>query len=199
MKKYFFVLVILFFTVVDVSFAENLTPTVQASPTSTATSVDNKTTPIPHNTGKEFYLGLGTGIDLPGNNWDPNYYVGSATSLFFGYGFDNNWGVLLDLEQDLYTGNGTNLYNFRGLIDIKYAFSVTGWQPYLLVGSGLVAQSLSPLANSTTNFDALFGAGVQFDVAPKTHLFIETKFNLILSQTTAFTDLPITAGVWVGF
>ena len=199
MKKYFLALSILIFAAVNVSSAENITPTAQASPTATATPVDNKTAPSADNTNKGFYLGLGTGIDLPGNNWDPTYYVGSATSLFFGYGFDNNWGVLLDLEQDLFTGNGTNLYNFRGLIDLKYAFSVTGWQPYLLAGSGLVAQSLSPVANNTTNFDALFGAGVQFDVAPKTHLFIETKYNLILSQTTSFTDLPITAGAWVGF
>ncbi len=199
MKKYVLVLGILLFAVVDVSFAENITPIVQVTPNATETPVDNKTTPNTNNTNKGFYLGLGTGIDLPGNNWDPTYYVGSATSLFFGYGFDNNWGVLLDLEQDLFAGNGTNLYNFRGLIDLKYAFSVVGWQPYLLTGLGLVAQSLSPVTNNTTNFDALFGAGVQFDLAPQTHLYVETKCNFILSQTTSFMDVPITAGIWVGF
>ncbi len=144
------------------------------------------------------YLGLGTGLDLPSSNWDPTYYVGSTTNLLFGYGFDSNWGLQLDLEQLLFTGNGTNLYNFRGMVDLKYAFSVVGWQPYLLAGTGLVVQSLSPVANSTTNFDALIGAGVQFDLWPKTHLFVEAKYNFILSQTTTFTDLPITAGLWVG-
>lgn len=199
MKNNYLILFIPLFVVVNVLSAKGVTPTIQTSPTATATPVDNKNAQSVDKTNNEFYLGLGTGIDLPGSNWDPTYYVGSATGLFFGYGFDNNWGVLLDLEQDLFTGNGTNLYNFRGLIDLKYAFSVVGWQPYLLTGLGLVAQSLSPVANNTTNFDALFGAGIQFDVAPKTHFFVETKCNFILSQTTAFTDVPITAGMWVGF
>jgi hypothetical protein len=157
-----------------------------------------QTTPQPAKSGG-FYLGLATGADLPGTNWDPTYYVGSMTDLLVGYGFDQNLGIQADLGQGIYTGNGTNLYQFRGLVDLKYTFNVVGWQPYLIAGAGTVFQSLSPSGVSTTNFDGQAGAGVQFDLLPKTHLFIEGKYNLILSQTTTFGDIPLTAGLLIGF
>jgi hypothetical protein len=197
MRNILFALIILM--ILGTAFAENITLAIQPSVTASATPKGNTIASSSENSSGEFYLGLGTGLDLPGNNWDPTYYIGSAADIFCGIGLDNNWALQLDLNQDLFTGNGTNLYNFRGLLDLKYAFSGKGFQPYLLAGSGLVYQSLSPSAANTTNFDGLIGVGIQFEVASKTHLFIETKYNLILSQTTSFTDLPISAGLWVGF
>jgi len=195
MKKILIGIAGLFFTS-GFCFADSIMATPQATPIVSTTPVGTATSAA--STGG-FYLGLGTGLDLPGTNWDPTYYVGGFTNLFGGYGFDNNLALQLDLVQGIYTGNGTNLYNFRGLVDLKYAFSVVGWQPYLLGGLGVAYQSLSPVAATTTNFDWLLGAGFQFDLWPKTHLFVEAKYNFIMSQTTTFTDLPITAGLWLGF
>jgi hypothetical protein len=111
---------------------------------------------------------------------------------------DPNWAGQLDVEEWFFTGSGNSLYNLRVLAEAKYTFEGQGWQPYVLAGPGLVFQSLSPTGDSTTNFDALGGLGVQFDLAPRTHFFLEAKYNFIMSQSTTFTDLSVSAGMWVG-
>lgn len=144
------------------------------------------------------YIGLGTGADLPGSNWDPDDYLGGGADLFGGYQFDPNWAGQIDVEEWFFTGGGSELYNLRALAEAKYTFENPGWQPYLLAGAGLVFQSLSPAGDSTANFDALGGVGAQFDLAPRTHLYLQAKVNFILSETTTFMDVPIQAGLWVG-
>jgi hypothetical protein len=145
-----------------------------------------------------FSLGLGTGVDLPGSGWDPNYLLGGGANAFVGYTFDKNLSFLLNLEEWFYTGTGYSLYQFRSLIEAKYTFDGAGWQPYVLVGPGMVFQALSPSGDSTSNFDAVAGLGAQFDVAPRTHVFIEAKYNFIMSSSTTYGDIPISAGLWVG-
>jgi hypothetical protein len=146
----------------------------------------------------DWYLGLGTGADLPGSNWNSNYFVGGGAEGFLGCQFDKSWAAQLALEEWFYTGGGSSLYNLRVLAEAKYAFGGDGWQPYLLAGPGLVFQTFSPTGDNTANFDALAGVGAQFDLAAKTRFYIEAKYNFIMSQTTTFTDLPVAAGLSVG-
>ena len=174
----------------------SITPTVAATVAATAPAKATATSTFAEVRG--VYIGLGTGIDLPGTNWDPTYYAGSTTDFLLGYSFDSTWGLQLDLDEATFTGNGTNLFNFRGLIDLKCTLGGVNCQPYLLAGTGLAYQSLSPIAATTTNYDALLGFGLQFPIAPKSHLFIEAKYNFIESQTTSFGDVPITTGFWIG-
>ncbi len=141
---------------------------------------------------------MGTGADLPGANWNPDYYLGGGAEVFGGYQADKNWSAQLEVGEWFFTGGGNSLYNLRPLLEAKYNFEGQGWQPYLLAGSGLVFQALSPSGDSTVNFDALGGLGIQLDLSARTHFFIEAKYNWILSQTTAFTDLPVSAGLWTG-
>jgi hypothetical protein len=144
------------------------------------------------------YIGLGTGADFPGSNWNSDYLMGGGADVFGGYQFDKSWAVQLDVEEWFFTGSGFSLDNFRVLAEAKYTFGGQGLQPYLLAGPGLVFQALSPSGESTANFDALGGLGIQLDLAPRTHFFLEAKMNFIMSQTTTFTDLPVSAGLWVG-
>ena len=144
------------------------------------------------------YIGIGTGADLPGSHWDSDYYAGGGANVFGGYQLDPNWAGQIDVEEWFFTGGGNALYNLRVVAEAKYTFGGKGWQPYVLLGPGLVFQSLSPTGDSTANFDALGGLGAQFDLAPRTHLFLEAVCNFIMSQTTTFSDIPISAGLWVG-
>jgi hypothetical protein len=153
------------------------------------------------------YMGLGIGVDEPGTNWDANYLVGGEANALFGYALDKSWAVQLDGEEYFFTGTGYSLYNVRVLAEAKYTFDGNGWQSifvgkgwqsYLLAGPGIVFQSLSPSGDSTANFDALLGLGLQWDLAPRTHLFLEAKFNFIMSQSTTFFDIPLSTGIWVG-
>lgn len=144
------------------------------------------------------YVGIGTGADLPGSNWDSDYYIGGGANLFGGYQVDKNWAGQLNVEEWFFTGGGSSLYNLRVLAEAKYTFDGQGWQPYVIAGPGIVFQTLSPTGDNTANFDALAGVGAQFDLAPKTHFFLEAKYNFIISQTTTFTDIPLRTGLWVG-
>lgn len=193
--------VILFFLILTLgaSFAfadETKVKAKDATPTETPTTTP-AATPTIGDQG-QFYLGLGTGVDLPGTNWDPNYLLAGGTNVFVGYMFDKNLSVLLNGESWFFTGSGYSLYQLRTMVEGKYTFDGQGWQPYVLLGPGMVFQSLSPSGASTSNFDALAGLGAQFDLAPRTHLFIEAKYNFIMSQSTTFGDIPINAGIWVG-
>ncbi len=162
-----------------------------------ANDVTATSTPAPVSES-QFILGVGTGVDLPGSSWDPNYLLAGGTNVFVGYAFDKNLSVLLNGESWFFTGSGYSLYQLRTLIEAKYTFDGQGFQPYVLLGPGMVFQTISPSGASTSNFDALAGIGAQFDVAPRTHLFIEAKYNFIMSQSTTFGDIPINAGLWVG-
>ena len=152
----------------------------------------------PEKVSNTFYVGLGTGTDLPGTNWSSDYYLAGGADVFGGYRVDQNWAAQLVVEEWFFTGGGSSLYNLRTLLEAKYSFTGNGLQPYLLAGPGLVFQTLSPSGDSTSNFDALAGLGLQFDLAPRTHFFIQAEYNLIMSQTTSFTDLPVSVGLWVG-
>jgi hypothetical protein len=156
-----------------------------------------KATPVPDNENP-VYLGIGTGADLPGSKWDTNYLLGGGANVFLGYKLDRNLSVQLNVEEWFFTGTGYSLDNYRVLAEAKYTFDGQGWQPYVLIGAGPVFQVLSPSGDSTTNFDALGGLGIQFDLAPRTHFYIEAKANFIMSQSTTFSDVPVGAGIWVG-
>jgi hypothetical protein len=158
-----------------------------------ASSVFAQETPV-----NPVYIGLGTGVDMPGSGWDPNYLLAGGANALVGYTLDKNLAVQLEGDEWFFTGTGYSLYQLRVLAEAKYTFEGRGWQPYVLAGPGMVFQSISPSGDSTSNFDALVGAGVQFDLAPRTHVFVEAKANFILSQSTTFLDIPVSAGIWVG-
>jgi hypothetical protein len=149
-------------------------------------------------TAHPLYLGIGTGVDLPGSNWDSNYLAGGGAQGFAGYNLDKNWAAQLGLEEWFFTGGGTSLFNFRVLAEAKYTFDGAGWQPYLLAGPGLVFQALSPTGDTASNFDALAGVGAQFDLAPQAKFFLEAKYNFILPETGSYQDVPVDFGLLVG-
>lgn len=170
-----------------------LTPDAKAVAIATATSGADTTAP-PSN----WYLGFGTGVDLPGSNWNSDYFAGGGAQAFLGYRLDKDWAAQLDLEPWYFMGGADALNNLRTLLELKYTFGGQGLQPYLLAGAGMVFQTIYPTGDNTSNFDALAGVGVQVGLGGQSHLFLETKFNFILPQNGSYNDVPITAGVWVG-
>jgi opacity protein-like surface antigen len=158
---------------------------------------DEKDTSKPlNNQDNTFYLGFGGGTDLLGANWNSNYAEeGGLAQVFGGYRFDQNWDCQLEVDNCFFEGNAFSQYNLRTLAAVKYAFSIEGWQPYLLAGPGIVYSSL--LGVTASNLDVFGGLGVQFNLSTDTHLFVEAKYNFILPATGSFQDFPISTGLWV--
>ncbi len=166
--------------------------------------VDTKTSSRKENS--DFYLGVGTGVDLTGSSWNSasvTYGLGGVADVFGGFQLDKNLAVQAEVQnfiaEGIYTTNIISQYNLRGLLEIKYAFSTPICQPYLLAGGGLVYTLLNQANAYTTsvNADALGGLGLQFPVSSTSFIFFEGKYNFILSSTTSFQDIPITMGIFV--
>ncbi len=82
-------------------------------------------------------------------------------------------------------------------------------QPYGIFGLGLQILNQSDLkvvadgqtllqqsgGSSDTNFGLNFGAGVQFGLGRRTHLFIESKYALIFTKGETSSYIPVTLGV----
>ncbi|HTA77106.1 MAG TPA: hypothetical protein VK791_08110 [bacterium] len=155
-----------------------------------------------------FYLGFGSGVDLTGSSWNSasvTYGLGGIADIFGGLQFDKNLSVQAEIQnfigEGIYMTNIISQYNLRGLIEVKYTFSTPVCQPYLLAGGGVVYTLLNQASAYTTsvNADALGGLGFQFPVSSVSRIFLEGKYNFILSSTSSFQDIPITAGIWTAF
>jgi len=145
-----------------------------------------------------WYLGLGTGADLPGSGDDPDYYLGGGPELFGGCRMDAHWGAQLGMEEWYFAGGGTALDDLRVLLEAKYTFEGEGLRPYLLAGPGISFRESSPSGVNNTDFDFAVGAGLEADLGSDKHLFLEAKYNLDLAPGGSAGDVPITAGLWVG-
>lgn len=174
--------------------------TAQAASNSKAKKAAEVTpTPAPEaseTVANPLYLGFGTGADLAGSNWDPNYQVAGGGLEFIGYRLDPSLSVQLEGQQWVFTGGGFSETDARVMVEAKYALTGPGWQPYVLAGPGLVFRGASPSGNSTTNGDALAGLGVQVDLGASSHLFVEARYNFTLTQDTTLGDVPLVAGLW---
>jgi hypothetical protein len=155
---------------------------------------DDSITIVSSKNNDAFFIGFGTGMDLPGSGWDKNYTLGGGAQAFAGYLFDKDWALRADVDNWFFEGNSFSLYHLRTILSIKYTFDAKGWQPYLLAGPGIVCSSL--LGVSAVNFDALVGLGVQFDLTADSRFFVEGQYNFDLPTGSSLEDIPITAGIW---
>ncbi len=117
------------------------------------------------------YIGIGTGLDVTGSNWNSasvTYGLGGIGDVFGGIQFDKSLSIQAEIQnfiaEGIYTTNIISQYNLRGLVEVKYAFDMPGCQPYLLAGGGAVYTLLNQANAYTTsvNADVLGGLGFQF-------------------------------------
>jgi hypothetical protein len=147
---------------------------------------------------RPFYIGLGSGVDLPASGFDPVYYVGGGAQFLGGFRMDPSWSAQLDIQDWSFIGGGRAQYHFRFLAEAKYVFEGSGWQPYLLAGPGLSLRTFYFSGGSATNLDLLAGAGVQVDLGGDSHLFAQAALNSVIDANQGEQDFPLTAGLWVG-
>jgi hypothetical protein len=146
---------------------------------------------------KPFYIGLGTGVDLPASGWDPNYYVGGGAHFFLGDRLDPFWSVQLDIQDWAFLGGDKAQYHFRFIPELKAVFEGQGWQPYALAGAGLSLRTFYYQGNSAADLDLLAGLGAQIDLGGDSHLFVQAALNA-LAANPMVVEIPLTAGLWVG-
>ncbi len=143
-----------------------------------------------------WYVGVGTGLDLVGANWNSDYYVGGGGLGFVGYQLDKSFSLQGDAEYWVFTGAGSSVTNPRFLAELKYTFDGKGLQPYVLAGAGFDLQFATPSGLSTANPDALAGVGLQLELSAQSHLFVEARYNFTLTDSLALQDVPVIAGLW---
>ena len=150
------------------------------------------------------YLGGGLGIDLPLQNWSPVYAGGGGLEVQFGYYFDENLVFQLEAASYLWPGDSnkmggilTNITDARITPGVKILGGGNGMKPYGLVAAGLDVSTVNFVMYNTTekSADVLLGAGLQFDLDPKTWLFVEGRYNLTFMNAGTRQDFPFLAGL----
>jgi hypothetical protein len=170
---------------------------VGATPSATPVSTPKPSAAASSSEG-QVYLGFAGGIDAPVQNFNPLYTLGYGGELSGGYSFDKNVAVELDVDGFYYSATGSNVVDIRAVPVIKYTASgMNDIQPFVFAGPGMDLEFGSN-GSSVTNFDALVGAGVQFDLGNRTNLFIEGKYNFIFATGLTAQDIPVLAGVTAG-
>jgi tetratricopeptide (TPR) repeat protein len=181
------------------------TPTPAGVPSKSSTPAAGSTGAPAHtdHSPSYFYLGLAGGADLAGQGWQSAYTAGPGGKILLGYQFDPNWAFQLDLEGFYFTG-----VNFSGAISdiegfalpsLHYSFR-DGWiGPYLMAGAGGEFELLSGNPGLTVaDLDAFLGAGLEADLGNRAFLFVEGKYNFILSANATANDTPVLAGARFG-
>ena len=142
----------------------------------------------------QWYLGTGIGLSIPLQNWNTGYYLGGGGDLLLGCSFDPHWALQLAYEQWFFTGAGFSTTDIRILPELKWTPRAGAMKPYFLAGPGLDFQRNYPGTASSTNFASLLGAGLEFELSPKSRLFVDGKLDFIFAGSTAL-DLPLVAGL----
>ena len=145
-----------------------------------------------------FYVGVGTGVDLPASGFDPAYYVGGGAHFFGGVRMNQDWSAQLQFEDWSFLGGGHAQYHFRFLAQAKYTFAGAGWQPYLLAGPGLSLRTFYFSGGSASNLDLEAGIGAQVNLGADSHLFVQAALNSLIDANPVEMDIPLTAELWVG-
>jgi hypothetical protein len=143
----------------------------------------------------QWYLGVGTGLSIPVQNWNPVYYLGGGGNFFLGYYLGRDWALQCGLEQWYYTGAGLTTADLRVLPELKWTPGPGEVKPYFFAGPGLDFQKDYPGAASSANISALLGAGLEFELGPKYRLFVEGKLEFIFAAGSTAGDLPLLAGI----
>jgi hypothetical protein len=142
-----------------------------------------------------WYVGLGLGMGAPLSGWDPDYLLAGGGTVFAGCRLDKSLAVQLDIDQWFYAGGGTSVYDFRLLPVLRLNLDGKNLRPYFLAGPGYDIHSDSPSGYSTSALCAVAGAGLEYDLGKKDHLFLEVRYNLLFYQDTTLQDVPILAGL----
>jgi hypothetical protein len=150
------------------------------------------------------YLGGAAGIDLPLQDWNPNYPTGLGGEAVFGYYFEEDLAVQIEVNAFLWPGDKaktagilTNINDIKVTPELKFVGGGQGVEPFVLIGAGVDTTYVNFVlySNSTTSADILGGAGLQFDLDPKTWFFVEGKYNLTFMNGGTRQDLPFLAGL----
>ncbi len=152
------------------------------------------------------FVELAGGIDLPTQNWQTAYGLGSGGKFSVGYGFNDGWALQLDVEDFDYSG--TNYVGSIGdhellfLPTVRYLLLQKGIRPYLSAGAGLDVEVswggvFGPV--QVGNFDMALGAGLEVPFDPLDSLFVEGKYNFIFADGVIGQDIPLLAGIRFGF
>lgn len=153
-----------------------------------------------------YFVEMAGGLDLPARNWQPAYSLGSGGMFGAGYEFNDGLAFLLDVEDFDYSGT-----NYQGSIGdhellflptVRYPLLPKGIRPYLTAGAGLDVEVSWTQYNNNAQvayFDMALGAGLEVPFDPLNSAFVEGKYNFTFAYDTLGQDLPLLAGIRLGF
>jgi hypothetical protein len=142
-----------------------------------------------------WYLGIGLGTAVPTQDWSTNYVLGGGGMISAGYRLDSTLALQADLNPWFFTGGGYSTYDTRAFCDLRFNMPGKGFVAYFLIGPGYDIQADSPGGYNTSSLAGNAGIGLQFDVHPGEHIFLEGRYNVLFYNNLTQQDVPILFGL----
>ncbi len=145
------------------------------------------------------YLGLAGGGDIPVQGWQNAYAAAPGGGLLIGMQLDPHWDIRLDLEGFDFSGA-----NYSGPISDAEVYLLPTLLyhldgPYFLVSAGGEMEFLSGNTGPpVSDLDLALGAGYEAALGGRAYLFLQGKYNFILSPLGTANDVPVAAGIRMG-
>jgi len=158
-------------------------------------AADNDDSSTTGSSPSPWYLGTGLGVDIPAQDWNPDFPIGGTANLFSGCHLSPTFSLQLSVTPTFFTGNGLSVADLRVSPELRWMSFPGGVDPYFLLGPGFDFQFASPSGYSTSSFAALGGIGFQFDLRPGEHAFIESRYYFLIYKNITQEDVPILVGL----
>ncbi len=142
-----------------------------------------------------WYMALSLGVNVPAQDWDTNYILGGGGILAAGYRLNSTLALQVDMNPWFYTGAGNSIYDTRAFCDLRFNIPSKGYVTYILIGPGYDVQVNNPSGYNTSSLAANVGLGMQFDVHPGEHIFLEGRYNVLFYNNVTQQDVPILFGL----
>jgi opacity protein-like surface antigen len=142
-----------------------------------------------------WYLGISLGAAIPAQDWDSDYSLGGGGVLSAGYRLNSTLALQVDLNPWFFTGGGNSIYDTRTFCDLRFNIPGKGFVTYFLIGPGYDVQVDNPSGYYTSTLAMNLGLGLQFDVHPGEHIFLESRYNILFYNNLTQQDVPILFGL----
>ena len=147
-----------------------------------------------------WYTGIASGYYFPIQRFPSPYTFNGGGSYFGGYKFSPHLALQMEWNNWLLSGGGLDTWDLKIAVEAKYSLipSEKKYTPFILSGLGYNYQLNQPEAVSYRNITFPFGMGLQFYLHPRSCVFIEGIYYLIIGETKT-QAIPALLGYSVGF
>ena len=145
-----------------------------------------------------WYAGIATGWYFPVERLSSPYAVGGGGDLILGYQLSSTLSLRLEVDMALVAGDPHDTWSLRVTPEVKWDLGSWTLQPFVFGGVGLAYQATHPGPVSAATVVFPVGAGLQWNLASGTRLFVQASYEILLKHLSV-QSVPLLGGFEIHF